>query len=464
MSRTTTILIALFVVLAGITYFLLPSSYDREASDNKSVPSIRIDSASVVKIEIKQPTKNITIENVGGKWMITSPVNTPADPLAVFALLSGTTKLKIGSLISSNPEKQHIFQVDSSGTILTLKERGGTSTTIIAGKMGPSFSEIYFRLPGSKDVYLASGLDNWTINKGVKEWRDKSIIRTSVEAIKEVSITENGKNFVFNRDSSGWNASGKTIDAATINPLLTTLSNLQADDFVDSTIELSGRPIAVNVKTFENIDLSIYPAATEPPKYFIRSSKSPQIFILSKWAVDQLMKPTGKTTGVAPTPVAQIPKNESPVKPKQVVEQPATPAAKTSGTKSTSVTEGLKKTSEQPMKTQQPVLGERKTPVKKETATPPVSQETKKEKSDPASPEISKSKEPAVKPAPKNDAKPEVGGDEDGELTIHVVKAGETMTTIAKKYSVTAEQILKWNLLKSISVKPGQELYIYVKK
>jgi len=26
------------------------------------------------------------------------------------------------------------------------------------------------------------------------------------------------------------------------------------------------------------------------------------------------------------------------------------------------------------------------------------------------------------------------------------------------------EEILKWNLLKSITVKPGQELYIYVKK
>ncbi len=38
------------------------------------------------------------------------------------------------------------------------------------------------------------------------------------------------------------------------------------------------------------------------------------------------------------------------------------------------------------------------------------------------------------------------------------------MTTIAKQYGVTVEQILKWNLLKSIGVKPGQELYIYVKK
>jgi LysM repeat protein len=54
--------------------------------------------------------------------------------------------------------------------------------------------------------------------------------------------------------------------------------------------------------------------------------------------------------------------------------------------------------------------------------------------------------------------------DEDGDLTVHTVKRGETMQTIAKKYNVTVEQILKWNLLKSINVKPGQELYVYIKK
>jgi LysM repeat protein len=38
------------------------------------------------------------------------------------------------------------------------------------------------------------------------------------------------------------------------------------------------------------------------------------------------------------------------------------------------------------------------------------------------------------------------------------------MTSIAQQYKVSVEQILKWNLLKSISVKPGQELYVYQKK
>jgi len=42
---------------------------------------------------------------------------------------------------------------------------------------------------------------------------------------------------------------------------------------------------------------------------------------------------------------------------------------------------------------------------------------------------------------------------------LHVVKKGET---IAKKYNVRSSDIKQWNRLKSNSVKPRQELYVYV--
>ena len=96
--------------------------------------------------------------------------------------------------------------------------------------------------------------------------------------------------------------------------------------------------------------------------------------------------------------------------------------------------------------------------------------------SQPQKQEEQKNSEPVIS-APPPDPKPlkieqknepvkqsAVGTDDDGDLTVHTVVKGETMPIIAKKYNVTVEQILKWNLLKSIAVRPGPELYIYVKK
>lgn len=44
---------------------------------------------------------------------------------------------------------------------------------------------------------------------------------------------------------------------------------------------------------------------------------------------------------------------------------------------------------------------------------------------------------------------------------VHVVKKGETLSTIAKKYHVTVKQLKTWNNLKSDNLKIGQKLVVY---
>src|SRR5258708_18821347 len=169
MNRSTIFLVTLLLVLGAITYFLLPSENERETSYKPAAVSFSADSASVVKIDIQQKSKSITLENVGGKWSITSPIHYAADPAVVKQLVSGISNFKIGSLISSNPEKQNLFQVDSTGTKIVVTDRTGKASSMIVGKMGPSFSEVYIRLPETKDVYLGEGIDTWTLNNEVKD-------------------------------------------------------------------------------------------------------------------------------------------------------------------------------------------------------------------------------------------------------------------------------------------------------
>lgn len=46
---------------------------------------------------------------------------------------------------------------------------------------------------------------------------------------------------------------------------------------------------------------------------------------------------------------------------------------------------------------------------------------------------------------------------------VHVVKRGETLSSIAPLYSVSVPQILKWNRLTSADVTEGSQLVIYIK-
>jgi LysM repeat protein len=440
MNKNIKLLIPLIVVLAVIVYILFSPQDERQSSYESPLPKLTIDSGAVVKIEIKQPGKSIILENVGGVWNLTYPILFQADPISIAQLLHGFSKFRVSSLISANPEKQHVFQVDSSGTAITFTDRGGNATALIVGKMGPSFSEVYFRLPDSKNVYLGDGVDSWTINKAIKDWRNKTIVQTGADAIRKIEYTVGSKNIIVQKDSNGWTSNGKLLEESEVRPLLTGIQNLKADDFIDSALTLTQRPIIMDINAAENVSLSIYPILPDSNRYIIKTSKNPQAYLASKWSVGELIKPLEKS-GLMPKAVRQVTEEAAPViKPAEEIKVPPVKVA-----------EEDKKPVEKPVtKPVSKILSRRKQEAKDTSAAveKPVAQPEK----------------PAVKNAePAKQVQQQIPDDE-GDLIVHTVARGETMTAIAKKYNVTAEQIIRWNLLKSISIKPGQELYIYVKK
>lgn len=291
MSKTTIILICVFLFLGVMTYFIFPRGEERITSYKGLDVDLTIDSAMATKIEIQKLGKSITIENLDGKWTITSPGRYSANGSTVAQMLGGLKKFKVGSLISSNPQKQSMFQVDSTGTTLTVTDRTGKSVSMVIGKMGPSYSDLYFRLPNSDDVYLGEGITTWVLNQELKDWRDKTIFSTTSDSINQLSFAYNAKNFVLQRDSSSWKYGTQVIDNGAISSALSTLSSLQAEDFIDTHIKPSHQPISVNIQTSSSVIIDFFPQQPDSAKYTVRTSGSPQVYQVNKWTVQQILKP-----------------------------------------------------------------------------------------------------------------------------------------------------------------------------
>ncbi len=452
MNRSTLLLIGLLLVLGAIALFLLPSENERDVSDKQTPVSIKIDSSAVVKIEIVRPAKSVTLENEGGRWTITAPPHYPADAAAVFQLIGGLSNLKVGSLISSNPEKPRLFQVDSAGTRLTVTERGGASTSLIVGKMGPSFSEVYLRLPASKDVYLAEGIESWSLTKDVREWRDKNILTLPSESIKGLDYSLGGREYSYTRDSTGWKSGDKSVETSVMNPLLNTLSNLRADDFIDTSAPLNGKPIVISIRGPEMTRLNLYPSFPDSSKYYVQSTSGRQVFVINKWTAEQLLKPVEKSLPQKPAPPLAAKGRETPERaamkprPKPPV---VTTTTDTGAAAPPKVVIGkMERKNEQPASVPQPSQTQTRTPLKVKMKPPASASQTQ--------PKSIMNQKAA--PAQQSTA------EEDGDLMVYTVKEGETMFSIAQTYHVTVDQIKSWNLLKTTAVRPGQELYIYKKK
>ncbi|MFI5252345.1 MAG: DUF4340 domain-containing protein [Bacteroidota bacterium] len=293
MNRTTIFLTILFLILGLVAYFyiLAPSGKERETSYKTSDIKISFDSASVAKFTILRTGKNITLENQGGKWMVTTPGTYKANASVVATMVGGISHLKLGSLVSTNPAKQSVYQVDSSGSKFTVTDRMNKSVTMIIGKPGPSYSDFYVRMDGSNDVYLGEGITTYTLNQELKEWRDKSIFSISQDSIKFVEVDFRSKPFTLKKENSTWKLNDDSIATSEVTPFLSTLSNLNADDFVDTIPKLEIQPFSIRILGSAPSDLKFYPQAPDSAKYVVQSSNNPQIFTMTKWMVQQLAKP-----------------------------------------------------------------------------------------------------------------------------------------------------------------------------
>jgi len=254
---------------------------------------VDIDSAAVEKIEIKAPDKQIVLEKMGGQWMLMAPEvpHYPASQTAVEQLLTQLKNLKLESLISSNPEKQSLFKVDSTGTVVTVFEHNTPKPSFIVGKEGSDYLSVYVRKAGSNDVYLAQGLFTYTVNKQVREWRDKTIFKTVPQSISQITFHYGDTTFTLRQTNNAWFIDSDSAQQVAVELFLNTLSNLQADDFIDSTIAKLPPPrLVLDIFAANNGQINIYPAGKDVKKYIVQVTGFSQLFELMEYSAERLMK------------------------------------------------------------------------------------------------------------------------------------------------------------------------------
>lgn len=295
-KRSTVLLLGIFIVLIGVTYFLLRSPGERETSYPLTDFTLAVDSSQVQSIKFTRGSLIFSLQSIGGQWYVVKnePIERryPADETSVNQLLGNVQRLQILSLISSNPEKQNLFQVDSSGTFVSLTERTGKTTEFVVGKMGPSFSETYIRPTASNNVYLAEGITSWDVNKEVRDWRDKTVLKVEQDSIRMISYRYRKEQFSLVRDSV-WRfqpTAREDVLNSTVTGLLSSISTLRAEDFVDSTFLVPTPHVKLELAAPQSLTLSFSPMPPDSSKYWVMNSSTQQIFVVNKWSVQSILK------------------------------------------------------------------------------------------------------------------------------------------------------------------------------
>lgn len=444
MNRYSLVVLVLVLVVIGGVYFLQRSNDMEEATFAIPDNQFSIDAERLVRVDISRLTGFVRLEKVRGEWKVTQPVFAAADPAFVRELQEGLSRFRVAGMVSTNPTKQHIFQVDDNGTSVAFFTDDGMSLPLIIGKAAPSGGSAFVRPPLSDTVYLAHGLTPLLVNRELRDWRLRTVYETSPDAITSLVITSGQRKLDLRKRELGWVGRDRTLPPDVISPALLTLARLRAEAFVDTPLIVRGQPrFEVEVGGTQPVKVDLYPAGNGDSNYVMKTSGSPNLVVVTPALARALQRiaeylappPAPPPTVIATTPAPTI------RQPEPVVQPP-------------------------PVSRQTPQSGEQAGAERRRTRQvvplPPTSQQ----RTSPVQPSDRTQRTlPDDRRTPRRTAEPAPRRVEDeGDLTVHTVRRGESIGTIAARYDVTVEQIKKWNGLQTDVLAPGTEVYVFVKR
>jgi hypothetical protein len=290
MKKSNKYLIIAFAALLIITYFVLrkESSYVTNEITEKFVT---FDSAFVDKIEIIKRSGNIILEKFAGDWQITQPIKYQADQEALHNLLSDCKTAELKNLVSSNVEKEKLYEVDSSGTQVNFYQQGNKKDAFIVGKAGQDYLSTFIRKVGSNDVYLINKSLSFSFNKTVTEFRNKIIFHTPVASINQIKFEYGDTVFTLKKEQNAWLIDNDSTNTNSVESFLSGISGLNTNDFIDNAVNLPQNPNAIISITTANLDqLKFFHLPDNSNKYYVLNSRSSQVFVIESWTANNILK------------------------------------------------------------------------------------------------------------------------------------------------------------------------------
>jgi hypothetical protein len=156
----------------------------------------------------------------------------------------------------------------------------------VVGKQGPGYGDIYARAGSSDEVCLIDAAISGSARRSLKDWRDRTIASIPRESIKEIQFQYGDTAFTVTWRDSVWMIGREFADDAAVNILLGSLSNLQADEFLDAP---PAKSRLVATIAFHDLQLK-FSQAKRSEAFVIQSSSSPQLFQIQSWRAHQILK------------------------------------------------------------------------------------------------------------------------------------------------------------------------------
>lgn len=303
-AKNTVILFGIFIILLLFVYLFEGPLSERAQKKEKGVIALfpNFDEGKATKIEVKSPSKTLSLERKEEGWLISDTDDFTADPNLVDNALNTVKNFTRENIASNNPEKQEPFEVNQEkGVEVKVSDADQKMLAhFYIGKTGPSFFSTYLRKEESNEVILAQESLKPTFDKTIKNWRDKTILNFLPGTITQLTLKTLTEEIELQKDEEGkWQitkpekakAKEEEVDA-----IETTLASLKAVDFAEDydlkKYQLDKPQISLTaiLEDKEEKQILIGKKDEEKSQHYVKNQAKKTIFLVGKYQIDKMNK------------------------------------------------------------------------------------------------------------------------------------------------------------------------------
>jgi hypothetical protein len=312
-------IIVLAAVIVALALYLVLRPTDRTRYELPQLPEVS--GKSLSKIEITGPQGTVVLNKADEKWRV-EPGDYPADKGKVDEMVETIQNLTLTALISESRDYLRYDLSDDKKVSVKAFGGGELKREFDIGKAGASFRHTYVRLAGDPRVYHARDNFRRKFDQSVGELRDKSVLNFSASDIRQIQLTDaKGQRLLLqrveaplaqNKETTGggkpaqekaaasplkaemvWQtADGRKADADRIDRLLSELSDLKCDSYIENRKkeDFSDAVYTVELKGTQDYNVSVFAKTDESAeKQPAVTSQNAYPFYLPGWRAEQIM-------------------------------------------------------------------------------------------------------------------------------------------------------------------------------
>ncbi len=261
----------------------------------------------VTSIQISDNENNtVTLEKVGGNWVLANTGNYPVITENVTDLLESMRIIRTSRLVTNTKASHQRLEVeeDNFQRKIEVKMTDGSYTVLIGST--PAQSNVHVRLSNQDSVYLTNAISTTKANAQVSNWVDTSLIQIPSDSVNSIAVTTpNGLlQFELGPDNL-WKclqfSSEESLDISKWTTYLTAFTNLRmvapVSDLIDESYGLASPVAKVVIQYTENNEsktgeLLIGKQDENDSNYYAKWSNSPYVVKIASFNAERMINIT----------------------------------------------------------------------------------------------------------------------------------------------------------------------------